>query len=417
MPKINKVLPYLLITLIIAITFIVWPDNTSSSRFVKVERGTFETTVTEIGNIKAAIAEEILAPHALLTEGKFLPAMEILELVPEGTLVKKGDQVAVLDPSQVITMLNEIEQRTFELQQSIEQSKLDSSLTLSSARNKIESRKEQLTDARLKVDQSIYESKSVQRQTQIALEKAQRQLKREKRNYDQKRRALKAQIQRENKYLTQFLRQVNNIKSLASHTVITAPSDGMVIYAKNFGIKTSIGSNVNGWQSTIATLPDLRHMQSVIQISETDISKIKLGQNVKIQVEAIPNTTYTGQVTKVANIGQELPNRQQIVFDVTVKINIAPSEEDFKLLPNMTSSNTIITNQWESAIYVDKRAVLNQDTISYVLKKNGLSTTKQIICIEGENMEHYRITSGLDEGDKLLIDFPADHHLIPFAQP
>jgi len=400
----NKKYIYLILAAIFILCFILWPKNDNKGQFAIVQKGHFKTIVTETGELKAKIAEDILAPHAKIKEGNYLPGMEILELVPEGTMVKKGDKVAVLDPTNVYSMLNETSQRQFDIQQRIEQSRLDSSLTLTEARNRINTIKEQLTDAQLKVDQSIYESKSLQRQAQLDLEKTQRNLNSEIRKYDQTKRSLITQIARERKYLNHYMSEVNNIQQLASQVLVKAPSEGMVIYKNQYGMKTQVGSTVNGWQPVIATLPDLRSIESIVMVKETDIAKVKIDQNVDIKIEALPSQSFQGQVVKIANIGKDAENQFQIVFEVIIKVRVDKTEPPFDLLPNMTSTNTIITGDWANALYIDKRCVHTSDSTVFVLLKKGSSHKKQFIKTGAENESYIQILSGLDEGDKVLID-------------
>ncbi len=394
----------LLILVIACLAIFFWPKDDSTRQVVLVQKGHFKTSITETGELKAAKAENILAPHATIKDGNFLPGMDIIDLVPEGTMVKKGDRVATLDPKNVINMLNNIDMQTMTIQQRIEQSKLDSSFSLNQARNSIQAIREQVGDAKLKVDQSIYESKSVQRQAQLDLEKTQRKLNSELRNYDQKQRSLKAQLERETKYLNNYMAEVNGIQLLLSQTVVLAPTEGMVIYADRFGMKTQVGSTVNNWQSVIATLPDLRYIKSVVMVKETDIAKIKVGQTVDIKIEALPGKTFNGIVKKIANIGKQVVNQPQIVFEVSIDVSVPNAEPPFELMPNMTSTNVITTGEWDNTLFIDKRCVHANDSITYVWKRKGTSFKQHSITIGAENKEFIQILDGLEEGDKVLLN-------------
>ena len=75
-----------------------------------------------------------------------------------------------------------------------------------------------------------------------------------------------------------------------------------------------------------------------------------------------------------------------------------------ELLPGMTTTNEIITGIWDDALMVPKNAVIGNDSIKYVLKRSGLKTVKQEVVLGGENEEFFRITSGLNEGDEVIVD-------------
>ena len=82
----------------------------------------------------------------------------------------------MLEPTEVEENLVNVNQRLDQLYNSLEDAKLDSSLTLSEGRNSIQRAYDQLLDQEIKVEQSVYESNAMQRQAKIGLEKAERSL-------------------------------------------------------------------------------------------------------------------------------------------------------------------------------------------------------------------------------------------------
>ena len=72
------------------------------------------------------------------------------------------------------------------------------------------------------------------------------------------------------------------------------------------GAKRKVGSSISPWDNVVATLPDMSSMISKTYVNEIDVSKVKTGQKVDIMVDAFPEKTYTGTVTSVANIGEQL---------------------------------------------------------------------------------------------------------------
>src|SRR5690606_2594225 len=99
-------------------------------------------------------------------------------------------------------------------------------------------------------------------------------------------------------------------------------------------------STMSSWDNVVATLPNLNEMISKTYVNEIDISKVKTGQKVQIGVDAFPDRKYTGEVTEVANIGEQMRNSNAKVFEVRIRVN----EFDSILRPAMTTKNTIITS-------------------------------------------------------------------------
>jgi chaperonin cofactor prefoldin len=184
--------------------------------------------------------------------------------------------------------------------------------------------------------------------------------------------------------------------------IIRAPKDGMVIYYREWsGEKRKVGSSISPWDPTIATLPDLSVMESKTYVNEIDISKVKIGQAVRVGVDAFPEKQYTGVITEKANVGEQLKNADAKVFEVIVRVH----ESDPILRPSMTTSNRIITATYENVNYVPLEALFGTDTMMYVYRTNG---TKQVV-VPGEMNDNFRIIEqGLDQGDEIYLSLPKD---------
>ena len=150
----------------------------------------------------------------------------------------------------------------------------------------------------------------------------------------------------------------------------------MVIYKRDrMGNKRKIGSTINPWDNVVATLPDMSSMISKTYVNEIDVSKVKSGQKVEIMVDAFPEKSYTGVVSSVANIGEQLPNADAKVFEVLIKVD----GSDPILRPSMTTGNKIITKTISDVIYIPLESVqAGTDSIPFVYLKNG---NKQVVVL------------------------------------
>ena len=86
----------------------------------------------------------------------------------------------------------------------------------------------------------------------------------------------------------------------------------MVIYKREWGgDKRKVGSEISPFDPVVATLPDLSSMISKTYVNEIDVSKVKVGQRVRLTVDAFPEKSYSGVVTSVANIGEQLTQHRR----------------------------------------------------------------------------------------------------------
>ncbi len=368
---------------------------------ISPHRGLFQVTVTATGELQAKKSIKINGPqNAQLAQ---IWRMTISKLIPEGTVVKKGDFVAELDKSEISNRIKEEQLELQKAESQFTQAQLDTTLTMSKSRDDLVNLKYAMEEMRLKMEQSQYEAPSVQRQTEIDYEKAERAFDQATRNYVTKEQQAVAKMKEVQAELTQHQQRITILQSVLQQFTIKAPADGMLIYEKEWnGQKRVVGSLINAWDPVVATLPDLSEMESVTYISEVDIQKIKKGQPAKIGLDADPDKALTGVVTEIANIGEQRPNSDSKVFEVKVLIN----EADTTLRPAMTTSNTIIADTMENALYIPLECIHVQDSITYVYKSGGGHIEKQEVRLGLMNEDEAVVQAGVTEADKLFLSTP-----------
>jgi len=368
-----------------------------------VERGDFAVTVTTSGELRAQKFVEISAPpDARLAEAY---QMKILSIVPEGTTVKAGDVVAELDRS---TLAAKIQEFTLALQKAeavYEQAMLDSTLNRSKAREDMRSMELALEEKKLAKEQARYEAPTIKRQAEIDLERAERALAQAKLDYKTKTEQAQAKMREVGADLERQRGKLAAVVSVMDQFTIRAPSDGMVIYVKEWnGKKRTTGSQVSAWDPGVATLPDLSKMESITYVNEIDVRKVAVGQTGTITLDADPDKRLRGRVTSVANMGEQRPNTDAKVFEVQLEI----LGSDTTLRPGMTTGNAIETLRTPDALHVSLEAVSNENGIPIVYRQAGGRVVRQEVETGASNDDEVVILRGLDEGDRVLLVPPKE---------
>jgi hypothetical protein len=177
----------------------------------------------------------------------------------------------------------------------------------------------------------------------------------------------------------------------------------MVIYEKEWnGKKRTVGSQIGAWEPTVATLPDLSHMESQTYVNEIDIRKLALGQKVRIALDSDPTKTFEGTVKEIANVGEQRPNTDSKVFEVKVLL----TKSDTTLRPGMTTSNAIETSKIADAVYIPIEAISTDSGVTVVYKKSGARVTKQEIETGTMSDDEVTVLRGLDVDDRVLLAPP-----------
>lgn len=377
-------------------------DAENTDIIVKAQRGEFVVDVTTSGELEARNSVEIMGPTGLRSARIF--QVEIKDIVDEGTTVSKGDYIAQLDQSELITKVKE---REIEVQQSMSQytqTRLDTALELRQARDELINLKFEVEEKEIILSQSQYEPPATIKQAEINVDKAQRAYEQAKQNYELKEQKAVARMQEAQADLAEDRSEMQQLVSMVESFTIYAPEPGMVIYQRTRnGQKKGVGSTIEPWNPVVATLPDLSRMISRTYVNEVDIRTVSTGQNVEIGLDAYPDKQLSGKVIDVANIGEQRPNSDAKVFQV----NILIAETDTTLRPAMTTSNRIIAQKMEDVVFVPLECIHNQgDSITYVVQQEGLGFRKQQVRVGETNANEVVILEGVLEGDDLYLSTP-----------
>ncbi len=388
---------------VLIILYLIFGSSNKSKnapQFTKATTGLFEVVVTVTGELKAQNSEDIEAPAELRGRSFRISDVKIQDLIPEGTVVDSGAYVATLDRSALSNRLKEIEDELEKSQQAYLKTQLDTTLNLRELRNSLVNLKFEMEEKQIVVDQSKFEPPATQRQAQINLDKSERSYKQAMYNYNLKREQSEASMKEVKINLDKQKREKQDMMDILSKFVIKAPKPGMVIYYREWsGQKRKVGSTVSPWDLTVATLPDLSVMNSKTYVNEIDVSKVKKGQKVRIGVDAFPEKKYNGEVFEVANIGEQLPNTDAKVFEVAIRVD----GFDPILRPSMTTSNQVVTNTYDSVMFLPLETIHAEDSLSFVYTKRG---KKQIVVTGDMNENCIIIEKGLKQDEEVYLSIP-----------
>lgn len=405
-------------SLLIAVIGLFWFASSGKSGadndvIVTPKRGEFFVTVTTTGELQAKSSIQVMGPQN--ARAASIWQMKMTNLVPEGTVVKKGDFIAELDKSEITGKFKDSQLSVQKFEAQYTQTQLDSVLSLSQARDELINLHYAQEEKRIIFEQSAYEAPAMRRQAEIDYERAQRNYEQAKKNYVTKTKQAIAKMQAVDADLMKERQRMELYQKTMTEFTINAPADGMVIYAREWnGKKKVVGSTINAWDPSVATLPDLREMESITYVNEVDIQKIAMGQSVKLKLDADPKKVLTGKVTGLANIGEQRPNSDAKVFEVRIQVH----ESDTTLRPAMTTSNEILVANLADALHIPLECIHTEGTTTFVFKKDGGSVVKQQVKLGLMNENEAVVVEGLTARDQVLASLPNEPEklkIVPLA--
>ncbi|HRN56625.1 MAG TPA: efflux RND transporter periplasmic adaptor subunit, partial [Agriterribacter sp.] len=379
---------------------------------VEVKKNDFEVNILTTGELRSKSMTMISAPTKLRQLGIY--QIKIADMVPEGTLVKEGAFVVSLDNSDVLTKIKDQQLNIDKKNAEIKQASLDTMMELRTLRDEIVNLGFDLEQKVLEKEQSRYEAPAEIKRVQLEYEKAERTLRQKKDNYKTKQIQTQTKMQILDSDMKQLTNYMEGLTSILSQLTINAPKSGMLVYDKNWnGQKKSVGTQIELWNPTLATLPDLTQMEALTYVNEVDIQKVKVGQTVDIGLDAAADKKLKGIVKSVANIGEEKPNSDAKVFEVLIDV----LTEDPILKPAMTVSCKIATEQYKDALQVPLEVIYNDVNGSFLFKRADGSLVKQYVKVYTVNESNALITNGLKEGDRIYHSLPSDTAALKMLMP
>src|SRR2546422_2623545 len=184
-------------------------------------------------------------------------------------------------------------------------------------------------------------------------------------------------------------------------TEIKAPVSGTVlqrIVERGEMVSPSSFGGESGTRTSVVALADLSDLQIELDISQTDFSRLKMGQRAEIVPEAFPNLKYTGFIAEIAPEA----NRAKATVQVKVKVD-DPNEQ---LRPEMNARVNFLGDKPQSGqsksaprVLVPKAAVVRKDGSAFVFVLKGNKVEQRSVRLGDEAGDFYYVFEGLSGGE------------------
>ncbi len=175
-------------------------------------------------------------------------------------------------------------------------------------------------------------------------------------------------------------------------TVLVAPTSGTITE-----LNIQVGEMASAGQAAVVVISDLSVLTVDVNLDETDVAQVAVGQSALVSVDAFPDADLTGEVTYIAPVAQVQSG--VVLYPVTVQI--APTE--FPVRAGMTADVEIVSASREGALIVPLRAVHTEGDLAYVYRLSGGQTERVAVTLGMMTDTEVEIISGLSEGDVVSV--------------
>ena len=175
------------------------------------------------------------------------------------------------------------------------------------------------------------------------------------------------------------------------NAVLISPIAGVVVKSD---VQTA---GVQVTAATTITIADPNKLVFTLDVDETDVSKIKKGQVVKIILDAYPDKTLEGKIERIAVASREAEGGGT-VFEATVTL---PKNDDSNLRIGMNGDGEIVIEEKKDVLVIPNEAIVEDDSVFVV--KNG-RREKRTVTLGSQSDVETEVIDGLSEGDIVIAN-------------
>jgi HlyD family secretion protein len=151
----------------------------------------------------------------------------------------------------------------------------------------------------------------------------------------------------------QAIAQLRDARSSLSKTTIVAPMSGRVTRLNVEQGETAVPGTFNKDAATLLTISDMSVLETKVKVDETDVARISVGDSAQIQIDAFPDTTFTGRVVEISNSSVKATSAtsqgdQAVDYEVTIQLLDPPNETR----PDFSATAKVVTDKRASVLSI-----------------------------------------------------------------
>jgi HlyD family secretion protein len=159
--------------------------------------------------------------------------------------------------------------------------------------------------------------------------------------------------------ISQARENLNAARDTLSKTTMRAPIDGVVTALPVEEGEVAVIGTMNNAGTVLMTIADMSMVEAVMEVDETDVPSVKIGQRANVTIDAYPNKTFPGLVTEVASSpikrnGVSGGTTEAVNFEVKIQIEAPPAG----VRPGFSASADIITGTRPKALAIPIQALV-----------------------------------------------------------
>lgn len=376
----------------------------AATRTATVQRGTIDVRLRISGSTTATDFVNITAPRL---RGPEAGPMVILKLAAAGAMVNPGDVVLEFDPQSMKDHLDDTIDGLRDRQNDVAKRKVNNEL-------RMENLRQSLRQAKAAVDKAALDYRTLDVRTDIdrellrlALEEAQAAYKEMQAEVALTEQSLAADLRNAEIAMKMEELHVARHENDLTKLVIRSPIHGMVVLQTMFRpggdqVTVAVGDRMGPGQPVMKIINPGKMMVEGT-VNQAEVTRLRIGQEAVIGLDAFPEASYRGKVYSIGAIG--VGSRRENYYIRNIPVRVILENADSRVIPDLSAFANVLVDRQENALLVPAAAVGEQDGRHFVFVRTEKGFEKREVKAGLSNGVQTAILEGLKEGDVVRAQY------------
>lgn len=375
-------------------------DRGSEPVWAEARQGDLLIDAIETGEVRALHSVDLAAPMEWRMD------MQIISMVPEGSVVKEGDFLVQFDTSELQSRLelaqdalsSALAQRDkLRAEQTARISQLKADIAAAGYSQEVAVLQRELL--KFEAATRVMDAELEEKKARIQLEEAATNLESQEVIDTSEMSTLRVEIEKARGDVRELEQKIANL-------TLKAPIGGLVVYNENGSgddrKKIAIGDKPRPGQAVVS-IPNLEQMQVNLRVNEMDAARLDTGHTATIILDAYPDKPFTGKVSQIAKLAQKEDYDSELRdFEVIVAID----GNDPVLKPGMTAKVQVALALEKDVLHIPAGALFERDGKTVVFPRKGFPKPVPVVPGQRNDVRIAVTARGLHGGELLSCTAP-----------
>jgi multidrug efflux pump subunit AcrA (membrane-fusion protein) len=373
-------------------------------RTAVVRAGSLEQTLRLSGNTVAGNYANIAAP---LLRGPEYRNLVLIALVKGGTMAKKGEILAELDPTQARDHMDDVQADITQAEANIRKRIAEQAISDENQRQSIRVAKAALEKAKLDLKAAEVRTPIDQQLLQLIVEENEAAYQDAVRNFEIDRVSNRADLRILEITKERQIRHYQRHETDLVRFKIISPMEGLVVMQSIWRggdmAQIQLGDQLAPNQPFMKIV-DPKSMQLDAWVNQVESESIRVGQPAVVRFDAFPGIQLKGKVHSIGAIAVGSWRASNYIRNVPVKIKML--EQHPQVIPDLTASADVVIGTVEGKVLVPLDAVFSENGKRVVYVARGQGFQAREVQLAGMNNTTAAVTSGVNAGDAVALQHP-----------